>query len=154
MNEPKRVVVKVGSSLLTDQVRLTPRWGFMQQVLEDIALLRDEGYEVVLCSSGAVALGMRMLDVTPATAGLRDKQAAAACGMPLLLDAYKHIGHQHELDIAQILVTLGDFEDHARFLNTKNTVHRLLDAGVLPIDRKSTRLNSSQMSESRMPSSA
>lgn len=133
MNEPKRVVVKVGSSLLTDQVRLTPRWGFMQQVLEDIALLRDEGYEVVLCSSGAVALGMRMLDVTPATAGLRDKQAAAACGMPLLLDAYKHIGHQHELDIAQILVTLGDFEDHARFLNTKNTVHRLLDAGVLPI---------------------
>ena len=133
MSGAKRVVVKVGSSLLTDEVRLTPRWGFMQQVLEDIALLRDEGYEVVLCSSGAVALGMRMLGVTPATAGLRDKQAAAACGMPLLLDAYKHIGHQHELNIAQILVTLGDFEDHSRFLNTKNTVHRLLAAGVLPI---------------------
>ena len=133
MSGAKRVVVKVGSSLLTDEVRLTPRGGFMQQVLEDIALLRDEGYEVVLCSSGAVALGMRMLGVTPATAGLRDKQAAAACGMPLLLDAYKHIGHQHELNIAQILVTLGDFEDHSRFLNTKNTVHRLLAAGVLPI---------------------
>lgn len=105
----------------------------MQRILEDIALLRDEGYEVVLCSSGAVALGMRMVGVTPATAGLRDKQAAAACGMPLLLDAYKHIGHQHELSIAQILVTLGDFEDHGRFLNTKNTVHRLLASGVLPI---------------------
>jgi glutamate 5-kinase len=87
----------------------------------------------VLCSSGAVALGMRMIGTTPATAGLRDKQAAAACGMPLLLDAYKHIGHQHELDIAQILVTLGDFEHHRRFLNTKNTLHRLLSAGVLPI---------------------
>lgn len=133
MSEAKRIVVKVGSSLLTDPVRLTPRWGFMQQVLQDIALLRDEGYEVVLCSSGAVALGMRMVGVTPATAGLRDKQAAAACGMPLLLDAYKHIGHQHELSIAQILVTLGDFEDHGRFLNTKNTVHRLLASGVLPI---------------------
>lgn len=133
MNEPKRVVVKIGSSLLTDQTRLTARWAFMQRILEDIALLRDEGYEVVLCSSGAVALGMRMIGTTPATAGLRDKQAAAACGMPLLLDAYKHIGHQHGIDIAQILVTLGDFDDHRRFLNTKNTVHRLLSADVLPI---------------------
>ena len=133
MDQVKRVVVKVGSSLLTDLTRLTPRWAIMQQILEDIALLREEGYEVVLCSSGAVALGMRMIGATPDTAGLRDKQAAAACGMPLLLDAYKHIGNQHGLDIAQILVTLGDFEDHPRFLNTKNTVHRLLTANILPI---------------------
>lgn len=105
----------------------------MQRVVEDIALLRDEGYEVILCSSGAVALGMKMIGVTPATAGLRDKQAAAACGMPLLLGAYKQIGHEHDINIAQILVTLGDFEDHPRFLNTKNTLHRLLAAGVLPI---------------------
>lgn len=127
------MVVKVGSSLLTDQARLTPRWGFMQHVMEDIAALRDEGYEVILCSSGAVALGMKTLGVTPETAGLRDKQAAAACGMPLLLDAYKHIGHQHDLSIAQILVTLGDFENHRRFLNTKNTLERLMAAGVLPV---------------------
>ena len=145
MNEVKRVVVKVGSSLLTDQVRLTPRWAFMQRILEDIAQLRAEGYEVVLCSSGAVALGMRMIGVTPETAGLRDKQAAAACGMPLLLDAYKHIGHQHELNIAQILVTLGDFEDHARFLNTKNTVHRLLSAGVLPIINENDTITTEQI---------
>ncbi len=105
----------------------------MQRVVEDIALLRSEGYEVILCSSGAVALGMKMIGVTPATAGLHDKQAAAACGMPLLLGAYKQIGHEHDLNIAQILVTLGDFEDHPRFLNTKNTLHRLLAAGVLPI---------------------
>ncbi len=129
----KRVVVKVGSSLLTDQARLTPRWGFMQRVMEDIGALRDEGYEVILCSSGAVALGMKTLGVTPETAGLRDKQAAAACGMPLLLDAYKHIGHQHDLRIAQILVTLGDFENHRRYLNTKNTLERLMAASVLPI---------------------
>lgn len=127
------MVVKVGSSLLTDQARLTPRWGFMQRVMEDIGALRDEGYEVILCSSGAVALGMKTLGVTPETAGLRDKQAAAACGMPLLLDAYKHIGHQHDLRIAQILVTLGDFENHRRYLNTKNTLERLMAASVLPI---------------------
>ena len=80
-----------------------------------------------------MALGLRMIDATPENAGLRDKQAAAACGMPLLLDAYKHIGHQYDLKIAQILTTLDDFEDHRRFLNMKNTVHRLLEAGVLPV---------------------
>ncbi|MBU3993791.1 MAG: glutamate 5-kinase [Alphaproteobacteria bacterium] len=133
MVKVKRIVVKIGSSLLTDSERLTPRWAFMQRIMEDIALLRDEGYEVILCSSGAVALGMKMIGVTPATAGLRDKQAAAACGMPLLLGAYKQIGHEYDLNIAQVLVTLGDFEDHRRFLNTKNTLHRLLIAGVLPI---------------------
>jgi glutamate 5-kinase len=133
LRKVKRVVVKVGSSLLTDQIRLTPRWAFLQRIVEDIALLREEGFEVILCSSGAVALGMKMIGVTPATAGLRDKQAAAACGMPLLLAAYKQIGHEHDINIAQILVTLGDFEDHPRFLNTKNTLHRLLKAGVLPI---------------------
>lgn len=133
MHDRKRIVVKVGSSLLTDQKRLTPRWGFMQYVLEDIARLRAEGHEVVLCSSGAVALGMRIVGVTPETAGLRDKQAAAACGMPLLLDAYKHIAHQHEMAIAQILVTLDDFEHHARYVNTKNTLERLLTAAVVPI---------------------
>jgi len=105
----------------------------LQRIIEDIALLRDEGFDVILCSSGAVALGMKMIGVTPATAGLRDKQAAAACGMPLLLAAYKQIAHEHDFNIAQILVTLGDFEDHRRFLNTKNTLHRLFAAGVLPI---------------------
>ena len=101
--------------------------------MEDIAFLRTEGYEVILCSSGAVALGLRMIGATPETAGLRDKQAAAACGMPLLLNAYKQIGQEHDINIAQVLVTLGDVEDHRRFLNTKNTVHRLLSSGILPI---------------------
>lgn len=129
----ERIVVKIGSALLTDSTRLMPRWAFMQRILEDLALLRSKGHEVILCSSGAVAMGMKIVGVTPRTAGLRDKQAAAACGMPLLINAYKQIGHEHGINIAQILVTLGDFEDHARFLNTKNTLHRLLDAGVLPI---------------------
>jgi glutamate 5-kinase len=133
VNNFKRVVIKIGSSLLADQSRLTPRWAFLQRIMEDIARLRDEGVEVVLCSSGAVALGMKMIGVTPETAGLRDKQAAAACGMPLLMGAYKQIGHEYDLNIAQILVTLGDFEDHPRFLNTKNTLHRLFRANVLPI---------------------
>ncbi|MEL6246340.1 MAG: glutamate 5-kinase, partial [Pseudomonadota bacterium] len=77
--------------------------------------------------------GLNMLGETAETAGLRDKQAAAACGMPLLLNAYKQVAHEYSFDIAQVLVTLRDLEDRRRFLNTKNTVHRLLDAGILPI---------------------
>lgn len=133
MPSSKRIVVKIGSSLLANPDRLTPRWGFIQRLLDDIRLLRDKGYEVVLCSSGAVALGLKMIGESPETAGLRDKQAAAACGMPLLLNAYKQIGSEFGLDIAQVLVTLRDMEDRKRFLNTKNTVHRLLEAGILPV---------------------
>lgn len=133
MLSSKRIVVKIGSSLLANPELLTPRWGFIQRLLEDVSLLRGQGYEVVICSSGAVALGLNMLDEKPETAGLRDKQAAAACGMPLLLNAYKQIGSEFSIGIGQVLVTLRDMEDRKRFLNTKNTVHRLLEAGIVPI---------------------
>lgn len=133
MPSKKRIVVKIGSSLLANPDLLTPRWAFMQRLLEDVTRLRNEGYEVVLCSSGAVALGLNMLNEKPETAGLRDKQAAAACGMPLLLNAYKQVAHEFGFDIAQVLVTLQDMEERKRFLNTKNTVHRLLQGEILPI---------------------
>lgn len=133
MPTSKRIVIKIGSSLLANAELLTPRWAFIQQLLNDVKTLRDQGHEVVLCSSGAVALGLNMIGETPETAGLRDKQAAAACGMPLLLNAYKQVAHEFGFDIAQVLVTLRDLEDRRRFVNTKNTVHRLLRAGIAPI---------------------
>ncbi len=133
MVQGKTIVVKVGSSLLANEERLTPRWAFMHNLLEDIARLREGGAKVILCSSGSVALGMNMIGERPETAGLRDKQAAAACGMPLLLNAYKQVAHEYRFEIAQVLVTLRDLEDRKRFLNTKNTVDRLLDANIMPI---------------------
>jgi glutamate 5-kinase len=133
MPQTKRLVVKIGSSLLANPDYLTPRFGFMQRLLQDVARLRSDGYDVILCSSGAVALGLNLVGAKPETAGLSDKQAAAACGMPLLLNAYKQVAHEYGFDIAQILLTLGDFEDHRRFLNTKNTIHRLLESKIVPI---------------------
>ncbi|MEL6486462.1 MAG: glutamate 5-kinase [Pseudomonadota bacterium] len=133
MPKSKRIVVKIGSSLLANTDRLTPRFGFLQRLLEDVARLRDEGYEVILTSSGAVALGLKTVGMTPESAGLRDKQAAAACGMPLLLNAYKQVGLEFGFEIAQILLILGDFEDHRRFLNTRNTVARLMQSRIVPI---------------------
>ena len=133
MVQGKTIVVKVGSSLLANEERLTPRWAFMHNLLEDIARLREGGAKVILCSSGSVALGMNMIGQRPEAAGLRDKQAAAACGMPLLLNAYKQVAHEYRFEIAQVLVTLRDLEDRKRFLNTKNTVDRLLQANIMPI---------------------
>ena len=133
MPQTKRLVIKIGSSLLANPDHLTPRFGFMQRLLQDVARLREDGYDVILCSSGAVALGLNLVGSRPEDAGLSDKQAAAACGMPLLLNAYKQVAHEYGFDIAQILLTLGDFEEHRRFLNTKNTVHRLLQSRIVPI---------------------
>ena len=129
----RNVVVKIGSTLIANSDSLTPRFGFLQRLLEDIARLRERGTNVILCSSGAVALGLKKVGETPETAGVSDKQAAAACGMPVLLNVYKQVGHEYGFEIAQILLTLGDFEDHRRFLNTRNTVNRLLEAGIMPI---------------------
>ncbi len=145
MTDRRSIVIKIGSALLANQDLLTPRFGFLQRLLEDVARLRADGWSVILCSSGSVALGLRIVGVTPETAGVSDKQAAAACGMPLLLNAYKQVGHEYGFEIAQILLTLGDFEDHRRFLNTRNTVHRLFEAGVVPIVNENDSITTEQI---------
>ena len=133
MSDRKRIVVKIGSSLLANDKHLTIRYAFMHGLLSDIASLRDQGYEVVLTSSGSVALGLNMIGRMPEEAGVLDKQAAAACGQPLLLNAYKQVGFEHGIDIAQVLVTLSDMEERRRFLNIRNTILRLFDRGIMPI---------------------
>ncbi|WP_343345238.1 glutamate 5-kinase [Sphingomicrobium sp. XHP0239] len=133
MPKQDSVVVKLGSSLVANTDLLTPRFGFLHRLMEDVHRLREAGTNVILCSSGAVALGLNMVGETPQSAGVSDKQAAAACGMPRLLNAYRQIGYEYGIDIAQVLLTLGDFEDHRRFLNTRNTVFRLMESGIMPI---------------------
>jgi glutamate 5-kinase len=129
----QRIVVKVGSSLLASAEHLKTCYSFMHGLLGDIADLQTQGYEVVLASSGSVALGLNALNADIESAGVQVKQAAAACGQPILLNAYKQIALEYGFDIAQVLVTLDDLEASRRFLNTKNTVHTLLEHGVLPI---------------------
>lgn len=129
----RRIVVKVGSSLLVNEDELTIRHAFLHGLLADIAALRREGCEVVLTSSGAAAVGLRLMDVAPGQASLQDKQAAAACGQPLLLAAYKQVALEFGIEIAQVLLTSEDMENRRRFLNTKNTLERLLSHDILPI---------------------
>jgi glutamate 5-kinase len=84
-------------------------------------------------SSGAVALGLNAVNTSPEDADLLDRQAAAACGQPLLLNAYRQIASEFQLNIAQLLISLEDMETRERYQNTQNTLHRLFEQPVLPI---------------------
>ena len=129
----KRIVVKIGSSLLANSERLTLRYAFMNGLMSDLAQLQNDGHDIILTSSGSVALGLNMVGKRPEDAGILDKQAAAACGQPLLMNAYRQVASEHELEVAQMLVTVDDMEDRRRFLNIKNTMMRLFENDILPI---------------------
>lgn len=133
MSKKKRIVVKIGSSLLANEEKLTLRYAFMNGLMADLGDLQDQGYEIILTSSGSVALGLNMIGKRPEEAGILDKQAAAACGQPLLMNAYRQVANEYNFDVAQKLVTVEDMEERRRFLNIKNTMLRLFENQILPI---------------------
>lgn len=133
MTKKKKIVVKIGSSLLANEDNLTLRYAFMNGLMSDLAKLQKAGHDIILTSSGSVALGLNMVGKRPEDAGILDKQAAAACGQPLLMNAYRQVASEYELDVAQMLVTVEDMEDRRRFLNIKNTMMKLFENDILPI---------------------
>ena len=133
MPKKKKIVVKIGSSLLANSEELTLRYAFMSGLISDLAQLQKEGHDIILTSSGSVALGLNMVGKRPEDAGIMDKQAAAACGQPLLMNAYRQIASEHNMHVAQMLVTAEDMEERRRFLNIKNTMLRLFKSDIMPI---------------------
>jgi len=131
--EAKRVVVKVGSALLVDQAtgRLNRQW--LETLADDIARLRRRQQEVLLVSSGAIALGRRHLALPSGRLRLEESQAAAACGQIRLAHAWKELLEQREIPVAQVLLTLEDTERRRRYLNARNTLTTLLRLGAVPV---------------------
>jgi glutamate 5-kinase len=131
--EAKRVIVKVGSSLLvdTEKGRLNRAW--LESFAADIARLRKRGQEVILVSSGAIALGRRHLGLTSGKLKLEESQAAAAVGQIRLAHAYKELLEAHDITVAQILLTLGDTEQRRRYLNARGTINTLLSLRAVPV---------------------
>ncbi|HEY2676712.1 MAG TPA: glutamate 5-kinase [Steroidobacteraceae bacterium] len=131
--DAKRVVVKVGSTLLVDgdKGRLNRSW--LESVAEDVALFRKRGQEVILVSSGAIALGRRHLKLGSGKLKLEESQAAAAVGQIRLAHAYKELLETHEITVAQILLTLSDTEQRRRYLNARGTLNTLLSLGAVPV---------------------
>ncbi len=133
LSDAKRIVVKVGSSLLVDadKGRLNRFW--LESFAADVARLCKRGQEVILVSSGAIALGRRHLNLAAGKLRLEESQAAAAVGQIRLAHAYKELLDVHDITVAQILLTLGDTEQRRRYLNARGTLNTLLSLGAVPV---------------------
>ena len=133
LTSAKRVVIKVGSALLVDAQKGRLNRGWLESFTADIARLRKRGQEVILVSSGAIALGRRHLRLPAGKLKLEESQAAAAVGQIRLAHAYKELLDAYEITVAQILLTLGDTEQRRRYLNARGTLNTLLALGAIPV---------------------
>jgi glutamate 5-kinase len=129
----KRLVVKIGSSLLVDGVAGTLKAEWLGSLSDDIATLRQSGKEVIVVSSGAIALGRNVLKLPKGALKLEDSQAAAAVGQIALAHAYEDAFRARGIVAAQVLLTLGDTEERKRYLNARNTIATLLTLGAVPV---------------------
>ena len=133
LRRAKRVVVKIGSALLVDRESGDLRADWLTALAEDVMALRARGTDVVLVSSGSIALGRAVLGLGQGTLALEEAQGAAAVGQIRLARAYEAALAPHGLTAAQLLVTLDDSADRRRYLNTRATLAVLLSRGVVPI---------------------
>ncbi|MGA7327245.1 MAG: glutamate 5-kinase [Rhodomicrobium sp.] len=129
----RRVTVKIGSALLTEHESGALKHAWLEAIAADVAELRRKGRDVILVSSGAIALGRRALGLEPGPLRLEEAQAAASVGQITLAHAYQTAFRQLGLTAAQILVTPGDTEERRRYLNARNTVETLLRLGAVPV---------------------
>ena len=129
----RRVVVKVGSALLVEAGSGRVNRDWLESLAEDLSALRQRGQEVVVVSSGAIALGRRQLGLPGGRLRLEESQAAAAAGQIRLAHAWKEVLEQHGFAVAQVLLTLGDTEERRRYLNARNTLTTLLRLGAIPV---------------------
>lgn len=133
LSAAKRIVVKIGSTLLVDPERGTVHRKWLEALASDFAKCRQHGQQVIIVSSGAIAVGRRHLELKDGKLKLEESQAAAATGMVRLAHAYQEVLAHHEMTVAQVLVTLDDSESRRRYLNARNTLETLLKLGAVPL---------------------
>ena len=129
----RRLVVKIGSSLLVDAEKSELNRAWLEGLAADLAAHRARGQDVLIVSSGAIALGRRVLGLPAGVLRLEQAQAAAAAGQIRLAHAYEEVFKPHGLPVAQILVTLWDTENRRRYLNARSTLTTLLKLGAIPV---------------------
>ena len=129
----KCLVVKVGSALLADDKTGDVRTKWLRALAADVAEAKKRGQDVVLVSSGAIAVGRQHLKLRAGKLRLEEKQAAAATGQIRLAHAYQEALARHGITVAQVLLTLEDTEDRRRYLNGRETIRTLLKLGAVPV---------------------
>ncbi|MBL8658825.1 MAG: glutamate 5-kinase [Rhodospirillales bacterium] len=129
----RRLVIKIGSALLVDEADGAIRRDWLEALVADVVAFRGGGQEVLIVSSGAIAVGRRHLGLGRRSLHLDEKQAAAATGMIRLAHAYQEALAAHGVTVAQVLLTLDDSEDRRRYINARNTLATLLRFGAVPL---------------------
>src|SRR6266849_5927456 len=129
----RRIVVKVGSSLLIDAAAGRVKQAWLASLIEDIAALHREKRDLLVVSSGAIALGRAVLRLAPGPLKLEESQAAAAVGQIALARTWSEALGRHGIGAGQILVTLGDTEERRRYLNARSTIAKLLEWRAVPV---------------------
>lgn len=133
LTQARRLVVKIGSALLVDRDTGALRAQWLHSLAADVARIRSRGTDVILVSSGSIALGRGVLGLPAGELALEQSQAAAAVGQIRLARAYEEALAPHDITTGQILVTLEDSADRRRYLNSRATMQTLLGLGVTPI---------------------
>ena len=133
LTKAKRIVIKVGSTLLVDKNSGDLNLTWLESLASDVSSLKSRGIDLVLVSSGSIALGRGILGLQDAELSLENSQASAAVGQIRLARAYEEVLAPFFVKTAQILVTLEDSSNRRRYLNTRATMERLLTFGVVPI---------------------
>ncbi|TNE59919.1 MAG: glutamate 5-kinase [Alphaproteobacteria bacterium] len=132
LSHARRMVIKIGSALLIDKKTGALRQDWLKSLAADIAGMKERGQEIVIVSSGAIALGRSRLGKKGALR-LEESQAAAAIGQIDLAHAWSRAMSAHNMTIAQVLLTLGDTEERRRYLNARGTIETLLGLGAIPV---------------------
>lgn len=147
----RRVVVKIGSALLVDSRTGRTHRTWLDALTDEVAVLRQRGQEVIIVSSGAVAVGRRILGLTGGLTEvarplrLEEKQAAAATGQIRLAHAWQEALAHHDIPVAQVLLTLDDSENRRRYLNARKTFEQLLALGVVPVVNENDTVTTQEM---------
>lgn len=133
LSDAKRLVIKIGSALLVDRTTGQMRKPWLHALAEDVAWLKRMGKDVIIVSSGSIALGRGVLGLPSQALPLDQSQAAAAVGQIRLAGAYEEALTPYDITTAQVLVTLEDSANRRRYLNSRATLAQLLKLGVVPI---------------------
>jgi glutamate 5-kinase len=144
LNKAKRIVVKLGTAVLTDE-RKQPDPAQMGQLVAQIARLREAGKQVVIVTSGAVGAGMGVLGYNKRPDSVAEQQACAAVGQSRLMATYEKLFSEYELRVAQVLVTHADLQHEERHRNARNTLTTLLHRGVIPIINENDAVSTTEL---------
>jgi glutamate 5-kinase len=144
LKNAKRIVVKLGTAVLTDE-RKQPDRAQMGQLVAQIAALRQGGKEVVIVTSGAVGAGMGVLGYDKRPESLAEQQACAAVGQSRLMATYEALFSKFKLHVAQVLVTHADLQHHERHRNARSTLLTLLRQGVIPIINENDAVSTTEL---------